>query len=119
MRPFTTLVVIGLVLLLVYFVLKRAVDSIRSRKSSKRHLHDELADVAEDIAAASRIAVALASAAAFLAAPAGLLAVATAFGIVPRPLAVTVLPVLVTFAIGAAALSAAAKLYAKSRRKKK
>ena len=74
------------------------------RKESKTPLSDDLADVAEDIAAASRVAAALASAAAFFAAPAGLLAVAAALGLAPRPLIVTVLPALVAFAVGAAAL---------------
>ena len=101
------------------FVLKRVFSFVCTRRRLKAPLHDVLADVAEDVAAASRIAAALSSAAAFFAAPAGLLAVAAAFGLTPMPLIVTVLPTLISVAIGAAALSAAAKLYAKSRRKKK
>ena len=102
-----------------YFVLKKLFDFAVRRKESKTPLPDDLADVAEDIAAASRVAAALATAAAFFAAPAGLLAVAAALGLAPKPLIATVLPTLLAFAVGAAALSAAAKLYAKSRRNRK
>ncbi|RYH54342.1 MAG: hypothetical protein EON54_13080 [Alcaligenaceae bacterium] len=72
--------------------------------------------MAEDIASVSRIALALATGAAFLAAPAGLLAVAAALGLAPRPLIVVALPAFAVFATVSAAIAAALKLYAKSKK---
>ena len=101
-----------------YFILSRIWRLLRWRKSESLALHDHLADVAEDIAGASRIAAALSSAVAFFVAPAGLLAIGAALGFVPVPLIVRLVPFLLIFAAAAAALSALAKLYAKSRRKR-
>ena len=106
------------VLYFVYFILKRIWRFVRERKGAQVALHDQLADVAEDIAGASRIAAALSSAAAFLLAPAGLLAIGAALGLVPVPFIVRLVPFLLVFAGAAAALSALAKLHAKSRRKR-
>lgn len=91
----------------------------RRKSHSDLALHEDLADVAEDIAGVSRIAAALAGAVAFFAAPAGLLAVAGALGFVPAPLIVRLLPLLIAFAAGAAALSALAKLYVKAKRRRR
>lgn len=110
---------LAVVLFLLLFVLKRILGFVFGRSRPSRPFHDELADVAEDVAAASRIGAALASAAAFFAAPAGLMAIAAGLGLIPTPLISRVVPVLVVVAVGAAALSAAAKLYAKARRKSK
>ena len=52
-------------------------------------------------------------------APVGLLALGAALGLVSTPLIAKLVPVLAVFAVGAAAVSALAKLYAKSRRKGK
>lgn len=119
MRTVVSWLAVGVVALLVCFVLKKMLSLVRGRKQKKEPFHDSLVDVAEDIAAASRIAAALSGAAAFFAAPAGLLAVAAAFGLASKPLIVILLPLLLSFAIGASAMSAAAKLYAKSKRKNK
>lgn len=119
MKTLIAWLAVAVVLYLVYFVLRRILRFFFGRKSSDIALHDQLADVAEDIAGASRVAAALSTAAAFFAAPAGLLAVGATLGLVPVPLIVRILPFLVAFAFGAAALSALAKLYAKSRRRRK
>lgn len=118
MGTVTSWLAIAAILYVAYFMARRVFRFLRERKSSDVALHDQLADVAEDIAGASRVAAVLASAAAFFAAPAGLLALGAALGFLPVPLIVRILPVLVAFAMGAAALSAAAKLYSKSRRKR-
>lgn len=113
--------VLGMVLvaLLFLFILKRLIAFIFRRRRSSAPFHEELADVAEDIAGASKVAATLATAAAYFATPAGLLAVAAAVGLAPKPLVVVLLPALVVFAAGAIALSTLAKLYAKSVRRKK
>ena len=80
--------------------------------------HIEVADVAEDVAAASRIAATVAAAAAALAAPAGLTALAVMIGLVSAPFIITVAPFLIAFAVAAAAVSAMAKLYSKHQRRK-
>ncbi|WP_310564237.1 hypothetical protein [Hydrogenophaga sp.] len=110
---------IAAVLYFIYFVVKRISRFLLRRGKANTPLHDELADAAEDIAAASRVAAALSSAAAFFIAPAGLLAIGAALGVVSVPLIVKLAPILIVFAVGAAALSAAAKLYAKSKRRRK
>lgn len=107
---------IAVVALFAAFIVKRILSLLLRR--NRQAMHDEFVDVAEDVAAATRIAAALGSAAAFFAAPAGLMAVAVGFGIVPAPLIVTVLPALLVLAVGAAAASAGAKLYAKMQRRR-
>jgi hypothetical protein len=110
---------IAAVLYCAYFVVKRLLRLVFRRSDLSTPLHDELADAAEDIASASRVAAAVSSAAAFFVAPVGLLAIGAALGIVSVPLIVKLAPILIALAVGAAALSAAAKLYAKSRRQRK
>ena len=118
MATLISTVAVALVALLFIFVLKRVFGLLFRRKTHKAALHEDLVDVAEDIAGASKVAATLASAAAFFAAPAGLLALAATFGLAPRPLIVIIVPVLVAFAAGAIVLSALAKLYAKAVRKR-
>jgi hypothetical protein len=101
---------LGVVLYFMYFVVKRVLRFLFGRRRASTPLHDDLTDVAEDIAAASRVAAALSSAAALFTAPAGLLAIVAALGLVPVPQIVKLLPGLLVFAVGAVALSAAAKL---------
>ena len=117
-----TWIAIGFILFLAIIVLKKLLGFIfRSRSRSRTTttpFHDELADTTEDIASATRVAAVLTGAAAFLLAPAGLLGVGAMLGLVPTPLVVTLAPILVIVATGAAALSAAAKLYASSCRKR-
>ena len=119
-----TWIAIGFILFLAIIVLKKLLGFIfRSRSRSRSRttttpFHDELADTTEDIASATRVAAVLTGAAAFLLAPAGLLGVGAMLGLVPTPLVVTLAPILVIVATGAAALSAAAKLYASSCRKR-
>jgi hypothetical protein len=114
---------IAAVLYFIYFVVQRVFRFLFRflfhKGEASKPLHDELADATEDIAAASRVAAALSGAASFFLAPVGLLAVGAALGLVSVPLIVKLAPILMVFAAGAAALSAAAKLYAKSRRRRK
>ncbi len=110
---------IAAVLYFIHFVVKRIFRFLFRRGEANTPLHDELADAAEDIAAASRVAAALSSAAAFFLAPVGLLAIGAALGVVSVPLIVKLAPILIAFAVGSAALSAAAKLFAKSKRRRK
>jgi len=112
-------VAVAVVTIFFLFILKRLISFAFGFKRGSTPLPDELADVAEDVAGASRLAATFAGLAAFLAAPAGLLAIAAAMGLAPKPLIVILLPTLVAFAVGAAALSAAAKLYAKAMRRRK
>lgn len=111
-------IAVFVVFLMALFIFKRLLGLLFGPKKAKTPLPDELADAVEDIAGASRIAAALAAAATYFAAPAGLLAIAAAIGLAPKPLIVVLLPILLVIAFGAAALSAAAKLFAKSRRKR-
>lgn len=117
MATFINWLAVAAILYFVYFVIKRVLRFICKAKHSETPLHNQFADVAEDVAAASRVAAALSTAAAFFVAPAGLLAIGAALGIVPVPLIARLVPFLLAFAVGAAALSALAKLVAKSRRK--
>lgn len=118
MKTLISTVAILVVLLTFLFIAKRIADLLRRRKDSPVQLHEAIADVAEDVAGASKIAATLASAAVFFAAPAGLLAAGAALGLVKKPLIVVLLPALLAFAGGAMTLSAAAKLYAKRQRKR-
>jgi amino acid transporter len=119
MAAFISIVAVAIVAIFFVYILKRLFSLLVRKKEVEIPLHERLTDVAEDVAAASKVAATLASAAAFFAAPAGLLAVAAAFGLAPKPLIVVLLPALLAFAGGAIALSALAKLYAKSMRKRK
>ena len=125
MKQFIGLLAMMALLFLAIFIFIRVLSLLFRRKRKEagggvfhqREMHDELADAAEDVAGASRIAAAVASAAVFFVAPAGLMALATGLGLIPKPLIMTLLPVLVVIAAGAAAVSAAAKLYAKKKKK--
>lgn len=119
MRTFVGWLAVAGVLYFIYFVVKRVFRLLFRRRDASKPVHDELADAAEDIAAAGRVAAVLSGAVVFFLAPAGLMAVGAAFGIVSVPLVVKLAPALIVFAAGAAALSAAAKLYAKSKRNKR
>lgn len=110
---------VAAVLYCAYFIASRVLKLLFGRKRSGAVLHDELADVAEDVAGASKVVAALSAAAAWFLAPAGLLALGAAIGLVPTPLIAKLVPALAVFAVGATAFAALAKLYAKSRRKKK
>lgn len=118
MGTFIAWLAIAAVLYFVYFIVKRVLRFLFRWGKSGTPFHDELADVAEDVAAASRVAAVLSSIAAFLVAPVGLMAIGAALGVVSVPLIVHLAPILIALAVGAAALSAAAKLYAKARRRK-
>jgi hypothetical protein len=114
---------LALVAFFVIFVLKRIFSLVfrgtrGTENTAEKPIHDEVLDVAEDVAAASRITAAIAGAAAFFIAPVGLMAIGASFGFIPVPLIVTLLPVILVFAVAAAAISASAKLYAKKKRKK-
>ena len=77
---------VAAVLYCAYFIAARVLKLLFGRRRSEAVLHDELADVADDVAGASRVAAALSAALAWFLAPAGLLALGAAVGLVPTPL---------------------------------
>jgi len=79
-------------------------------------LHEELFDLAEDVAATTRIAAVIAGGAAFVAAPTGLMSLGVAMGFVRAPFIVTIAPLLFVVAAGATAVYAAATMYVKKQR---
>jgi hypothetical protein len=87
--------------------------------SANRHFnHETIAEHADTTAKATRVAAAVAVAGATVAAPTGLGAVGVALGVISAPAIVSLAPILVFVAGGAAAISAAASLFSKSRRQK-
>ena len=118
MATLVSWIAIGVILYLGLIVLKKLFGFILRSRTTKTPFHDDLVDTTEDIASATRVAAVLTGAAAFLLAPAGLLGVGAMLGVVPKPLVVILAPILVIVATGAAALSAAVKLYAKRCRKR-
>ena len=101
------LLALVLVCLAGLFILKR-LFSLLTSKSKKNDLHD----VVEDIALASRVAAAIGAISLYFLAPVGLLALFTA-----PPLIVYIAPALAIFATGALVVHALAKLYDKKRKK--
>ncbi|MDP3204963.1 MAG: hypothetical protein Q8M80_12925 [Hydrogenophaga sp.] len=95
-------------------VADRAAKTIRQLDES----HEEIADHADTVAKATRVAAAVAVTGAAVAAPTGLTAVGVALGVVSAPILTTAAPVLLLIAGGALTISAAASLYSKSRRRK-
>lgn len=95
-------------------VADRAAQTIRQLDES----HEEIADHADTVAKATRVAAAVAVTGAAIAAPTGLTAVGVALGVFSAPIITTVAPVLLVIAGGALTISAAASLYSKSRRRK-
>ena len=79
---------------------------------------DQLADHADSLAKATRVAAGVAVVGAAVAAPTGLAAVGVAVGVVSAPLIVAAAPIFVAVAGGAITVSAAASLYSKARRKR-
>ncbi|MDT4867328.1 hypothetical protein FQZ97_1022300 [compost metagenome] len=76
--------------------------------------NNDLHDVAEDVALASRVAAAIGAISLYFLAPTGLLAIFTA-----PPLIAYIAPVLAIFAAGAYVVHALAKLYDKKRKKQR
>jgi hypothetical protein len=76
--------------------------------------HAEIAEHVDTAAKATRVVAALAT----VSAPTGLSAIGVAIGVVSPPVIVTAVPILLAVAGGTSAMSAAASLYSKSRRKK-
>lgn len=97
---------------------KKNFNLIKIYKVNKKISSTDVVSVAEDIAGVSKIAVLFAGLAATLAAPAGIMSIASAIGLVPRPFIIIALPVFIVFAAVSASISAGAKLYAKSVREK-
>ena len=82
-----------------------------------RVTHEKLADAADAASKATRVVAGAAAAGAFVAAPTGLTAIGVSLGLVSAPFIVTVAPVLAGVATGAAAISAAASLYSKFKKR--
>jgi hypothetical protein len=80
--------------------------------------HAEIAEHVDTAAKATRVVAALATVGATVSAPTGLSAIGVAIGVVSPPVIVTAVPILLAVAGGTSAMSAAASLYSKSRRKK-
>ncbi len=95
-------------------VADRAAAKIRQLDQS----HEEIADHADTVAKATRVAAGVAVTGAAIAAPTGLTAVGVALGVVSAPIITTVAPILIVIAGSAITISAAASLYSKSRKRK-
>ena len=106
------------ILYIFFITLKKCYRLVKLYRKNKVFSPVDIASAAEDIAAVGKIAALVAGIAATLAAPAGLMALASAFGLVPRPLIIIALPAFIGFAAVSASISAGAKLYAKSAREK-
>ena len=96
-------------------------SALASAKAGVRRVeerHEQIADHADSVAKATRVAAGVAVAGAAVAAPTGIAAIGVAAGVLSAPLIVTAAPVLVAVAGGALTVSAAASLFSKSRRKR-
>ena len=123
------LLVVGIAFILVALLLAFAAARVlrllfkqKFRKGSANDIEDkvkseDVVDVLEDLAGASRIAAAISAAAALVAAPTGLMAIAVGSGLVNAPLITTMSPILGAVAVGSGAVFAAAKLYSKRKQK--
>lgn len=100
------LLALALVCLAGLFILKRLFSLLTSRNKK-----DDLHDVAEDIAVASRVATAIGAISLCFLAPVGLLALFTTPSLI-----VYIAPALAIFATGALVVHALAKLYDKKRK---
>jgi len=89
------------------FIIERLFRLLASRDKP-----NDVHDVVEDVALASRIAAVIGAISLYFLAPAGLLAL-----FIKPPLIVTIAPSLTVFATGAYVVFAVAKLYDKKRRK--
>jgi hypothetical protein len=90
-----------------------------SRKQTKHaETHEKLADAADTAVKTTRVVAAAAVAGAAVATPTGLTAVGVTLGLVSTPVIVTAAPILVCVAGGTAALSAAASLYSKFKKRR-
>ena len=101
------LLALAIVCLVTLFVLKRLLALIKSNNKK-----NDLPDITEDIALASKVAAAIGAISIYFLAPAGILA----FFVAP-PLIVAIAPALGIFAAGAYVVHAIAKLYDKKRKK--
>lgn len=97
---------------------KRCWELVKIYRAKKKLSSADVASVAEDIAGISKRAALLAGVMATLAAPAGLMAFASAIGLFPKPFIIIALPAFIAFAAISACVSAGAKIYAKSVRRK-
>lgn len=98
-----------LIFIIGLFIIKRLFMLLSSKDK-----HNDIPDVAEDIALASRVAVAIAAISVYFLAPAGLFAI-----FMSPPLIVVIAPAIGVFAVGAYVIYALAKLYDKNRKRKK
>lgn len=95
-------------------VADRAAEKIRQLDQN----HEEIADRADTVAKATRVAAGVAVTGAAIAAPTGITAVGDALGVVSAQIITTVAPILIVIAGGSLTISAAASLYSKSRKRK-
>jgi hypothetical protein len=90
-----------------------AVESVRAVDRQ----HEKIADHADSVAKATKVAAGVAVAGAVVAAPTGLTAFGVALGVLSAPVIVTAAPILASAAGIAVTVSAGASLYSKIRRK--
>ena len=109
MNAFVGFITIAVIIALGVYVLKRVIGLFRGNKP---------VEVADDVAHASRVAAFISMIAVYFLAPTGFLALGAAIGIVPVPLVVSLAPYIAGFAIAAAAISSAIKLFAKHKDQK-
>jgi hypothetical protein len=101
MRTFIGWLAVAGVLYFAYFIVKRLLRFLLRRSEASTPHHVELADAAEDIAAASKVAAMLSTAVAFFLAPVGLMGFGAALGFVSVPVIVKLAPILIGFAAAA------------------
>ncbi len=81
--------------------------------------HEKIADKADTVAKATKVAAAVAGAGASIAAPTGITAIGVSLGVVSAPVIVTAAPILIGVAGAALTVSCGASLYSKYKNKKK
>jgi purine-cytosine permease-like protein len=101
------LLALALICLIGLFIIKRLFTLLTSKDK-----HNDIHDVVEDVALASRVAAAIGAISVYFLAPAGLLAF-----LVSPPLVVAIAPAIGVFAVGAYVVHALVKLYDKKRKK--
>ncbi|MNR38336.1 hypothetical protein D3C85_1564300 [compost metagenome] len=119
MGTFISLLVFLVFALLVVAALRRLFRWAFRRDRKRLEIdHNQLNDVADEVAKATRTAALVSSAAAYSVAPTGIAALGAKIGLVSVPLIVVIAPKLGILAGGVLAVSSVISLYSKYRRRK-